>query len=109
LNGASGIDVKRQLARSGVRLPVIFVTANDNDVTRRSIAQVGCVAYLRKPFTAKSLLEAIALADQIKQRGKTMASLTLEESSTRPGGSRDGSPHFEDAIPRRAGQRRALE
>jgi FixJ family two-component response regulator len=25
LNGASGIDVKRQLARSGVRLPVIFI------------------------------------------------------------------------------------
>jgi FixJ family two-component response regulator len=64
LNDASGIDVKRRLTRSGVRLPVIFITANDNNATRRSIAEVGCIAYLPKPFTAKSLVEAIALADQ---------------------------------------------
>ena len=38
LNDASGIDVKRRLTRSGVRLPVIFITANDNNATRRSIA-----------------------------------------------------------------------
>ena len=64
LNDASGIDVKRRLTRSGVRLPVIFITANDNNATRRSIAEVGCIAYLPKPFTAKSLVEAIALADE---------------------------------------------
>lgn len=64
LNDTSGIDVKRRLARSGVQLPVIFITANDNDATRRSVAEVGCIAYLPKPFTAKSLVEAIALADQ---------------------------------------------
>jgi FixJ family two-component response regulator len=64
LNDASGIDVRRRLVRSGVRLPVIFITANDNDVTRRSIAEVGCLAYLSKPFSARSLVEAIALADQ---------------------------------------------
>ena len=64
LNGASGIDVKRHLMGSGIHLPVIFITANDNDATRRSIADVGCVAYLPKPFSAKSLVEAIALADQ---------------------------------------------
>ena len=63
LSDVSGIDVKRRMARSGVQLPVIFITANDNDATRRSIAEVGCIAYLPKPFTAKSLVEAIALAD----------------------------------------------
>jgi FixJ family two-component response regulator len=63
LNGASGIDVKRHLMGSGIH-PVIFITANDNDATLRSIADVGCVAYLPKPFSAKSLVEAIALADQ---------------------------------------------
>ena len=54
LNGASGIEVKRRLTRSGVRLPVIFITANDNEATRRSIEDVGCVAYLPKPFSARS-------------------------------------------------------
>jgi FixJ family two-component response regulator len=64
LNGASGIDVRRRLTRSGVRLPVIFITANDNDATRRLISEVGCVAYLPKPFSARSLVEAIALAER---------------------------------------------
>ena len=64
LNGVSGIDVKRRLMRSGARLPVIFITAKDNEATRRLIADVGCVAYLPKPFSAKSLVEAIAQADQ---------------------------------------------
>jgi len=64
LNGTSGIDVKRQLMRSGVHLPVIFITAKDSEATRRRIEEVGCVAYLPKPFSAKSLVEAIALADQ---------------------------------------------
>jgi FixJ family two-component response regulator len=64
LNGVSGIDVKRRLMRSGTRLPVIFITAKDNEATRRLIADVGCVAFLPKPFSAKSLVDAIALAGQ---------------------------------------------
>lgn len=64
LDGASGIDVKRRLARSGFSIPVIFITANDNVTTRRLIEEVGCIAYLPKPFTAKSLVEAIGLADR---------------------------------------------
>jgi len=64
LDGASGIDVKRRLARSGLGIPVIFITANDNVTTRRQIEEVGCIAYLLKPFTAKSLIEAIGLADR---------------------------------------------
>jgi FixJ family two-component response regulator len=59
LNGACGIDVKRRLMCSGVSLPVIFITGNDSEVTRRRIEEVGCAAYLSKPFSAKSLVEAI--------------------------------------------------
>jgi FixJ family two-component response regulator len=64
LNDVSGIDVKRRLMRSDARLPVIFITGKDNDATRRLVEEVGCVAYLAKPFSAKSLVEAIALAEQ---------------------------------------------
>ena len=62
LNGASGIDVKRRLMRSGDRLPVNFITAKDNEVTRKLIEEVGCVAYLPKPFSANSLIDAIGQA-----------------------------------------------
>jgi FixJ family two-component response regulator len=62
LNGKSGIELKRQLAASGVSLPVIFITASDSDVTRKAALDVGCVAYLTKPFSAKSLMDAIEQA-----------------------------------------------
>jgi hypothetical protein len=39
--------------------PVIFMTAVDNEVTRRDAFDAGCVAYLRKPFLAKLLIDAI--------------------------------------------------
>jgi len=40
-------------------MPVIFMTAIDNEVTRQDAFDAGCVAYLRKPFLAKLLIDAI--------------------------------------------------
>ena len=59
LGGISGIDLQRHLAASGRDLPVIFMTAIDNEATRREAVEVGCVAYLKKPFLAKLLIDAI--------------------------------------------------
>jgi FixJ family two-component response regulator len=59
LGGISGIDLKRRLASSGSNLPVIFMTAVDNEATRQDALDAGCVAYLRKPFLAKLLIDAI--------------------------------------------------
>jgi FixJ family two-component response regulator len=59
LGGMSGIDLKRRMISSGSDLPVIFMTASDNETTRQEAYKVGCVAYLRKPFPAKSLIDAI--------------------------------------------------
>jgi FixJ family two-component response regulator len=59
LGGISGIDLKRRLASCGSDFPVIFMTANDNEATRQDAFRAGCVAYLRKPFLAGLLIEAI--------------------------------------------------
>lgn len=59
LGGISGIDLKRKLNSSGRNLPVIFMTAVDNEATREQALEAGCIAYLRKPFMAKSLIQAI--------------------------------------------------
>ncbi len=53
------MDLKRRLTSSGSDLPVIFMTAIDSEVTRQEAFEVGCVAYLRKPFLAKLLIDAI--------------------------------------------------
>jgi FixJ family two-component response regulator len=62
LHGKSGIELSRQLASSGVSLPVIFITANDSELNRKAAVEAGCVAYLRKPFAAKSLIDAVEKA-----------------------------------------------
>ncbi len=59
LGGISGIDLKRQLTASGSNLPVIFMTAMDTETTRQEAFDAGCIAYLRKPFLAKLLIDAI--------------------------------------------------
>jgi len=59
LGGISGIDLKRRLTYSGSDFPVIFMTAVDNEATRQEAIDAGCVAYLRKPFLANLLIEAI--------------------------------------------------
>jgi FixJ family two-component response regulator len=62
LKTTSGIGLKHQLTASGSTLPVIFVTGNDTEQVRRTAINAGCVAFLRKPFLAKSLVDAIQLA-----------------------------------------------
>ena len=59
LGGLSGIELHRKLTASGSDLPIIFMTAIDNEATRQEAFDTGCVAYLRKPFRASALIEAI--------------------------------------------------
>ena len=59
LSDGSGIELRHRLAALGVDLPVIYITGNDNQATRMAAMESGCVAYLTKPFTAKSLIEPI--------------------------------------------------
>jgi FixJ family two-component response regulator len=59
LGGISGIELQRRLAASGSKRPVIFMTANDDQATRNKAMDTGCIAYLRKPFASRVLLDAI--------------------------------------------------
>jgi FixJ family two-component response regulator len=59
LGGMSGIDLQRRLKASGSQLPIIFITAVEDEAACREATDAGCVAYLRKPFTARLLIGAI--------------------------------------------------
>ncbi|OLC49326.1 MAG: DNA-binding response regulator [Chloroflexi bacterium 13_1_40CM_2_68_14] len=62
LPGVSGLDVQRQLAEMGVRLPVIFITGHgDIPMTVRAMKS-GAVEFLTKPFREQDLLDAIQRA-----------------------------------------------
>jgi FixJ family two-component response regulator len=67
LGAESGLEVRRRLRRSGVSLPVIFITASDRDETREAAIDAGCLAYLRKPFSGQSLVDAVREASLMAQ------------------------------------------
>ena len=60
LGGMTGIELGRKLTASGSKLAVIFMTAVDSEETQREAIATGCLAYLRKPFPANLLIDAIA-------------------------------------------------
>ena len=62
LNDASGIEVRHRLKADGISVPVIYITANDNDAVRMAAMESGCIAFLTKPFSAKSLIDPIEKA-----------------------------------------------
>ena len=62
LGGMSGIALRRELTASGIGLPVIFMTALDDEGTRAEAQKAGFVAFLRKPHSARQLFDAIEKA-----------------------------------------------
>jgi FixJ family two-component response regulator len=62
LNDQSGIDLRTKLADQGVMAPVIFITGNDSSTKRSAAMRSGCIAYLTKPFPARSLIEPVTQA-----------------------------------------------
>jgi FixJ family two-component response regulator len=62
LNDESGIEVRHRLKEAGISVPVIYITANDNHAVRMAAMESGCIAYLTKPFSAKSLIDPIEKA-----------------------------------------------
>jgi len=62
LPGLSGLDLQRELARSGEPLPIIFITGHgDIPMSVRAI-KAGAVEFLTKPFREQEMLDAIQQA-----------------------------------------------
>ena len=62
LGGVSGIELRQRLKDSRSTLPVIFMTGLDDEAMRERALKAGCVAFLRKPFQAHQLIDAIKKA-----------------------------------------------
>jgi FixJ family two-component response regulator len=57
--GIGGLELQRRLAGEGRRIPIIFITANDNQDIRMEAMRAGAVDFLSKPFSEEALLKAI--------------------------------------------------
>ena len=54
-----GIAFAQHLVNPGFSTPIIVTTASDNESFKRRAIEMSCVAFLRKPFSADALIEAL--------------------------------------------------
>lgn len=62
LPGKSGLDFQRQLAASGINIPIIFITAHGDIPMSVQAMKAGAIEFLTKPFRDQDLLDAIHIA-----------------------------------------------
>lgn len=68
LPGLSGLDLQNELAKAGIRIPIIFVTGyGDIPMTVRAM-KGGAIDFLTKPFRDQDLLDSVATAIGRDQR-----------------------------------------
>jgi FixJ family two-component response regulator len=57
--GMSGIELQRELARQGKKIPIVFITAHGDELICQRLRRNGAVECLLKPFTDTTLLDAL--------------------------------------------------
>jgi len=62
LPGLSGLDLQRELAAHGIKLPIIFITGYGDIPMTVQAMKAGAVEFLTKPFRNQELLDAIQQA-----------------------------------------------
>jgi FixJ family two-component response regulator len=62
--GMNGLEVQEHMNRSGMDIPVIFITAHDEEGAEEHALRAGAVGFLRKPFRDEVLVGLIQNALQ---------------------------------------------
>jgi FixJ family two-component response regulator len=88
LPGLSGLDLQRELDRTGVNIPIIFISGHgDIPMTVRAM-KAGAIEFLLKPLREQDLLDAITLAidkDRATRRQRAeVAALRVRYASLTP-------------------------
>ena len=55
----TGLELQHHLARTGIKIPTIVITAHDEPGSRERCLAAGAAAYLLKPIRKAALLSAI--------------------------------------------------
>ena len=65
--GMSGRDLQRELTRRQHEIPIVFITAHENEVFRPRLLRQGAVECLPKPFSDAALLSAVNAAFEVRR------------------------------------------
>lgn len=84
LPGMNGLQLQGELAAASCNIPIIFITAYENNDSRRQGMQGGAVAFLAKPFNDEELLQGIRLALRGgNEATKSLVSVVDDDESVR--------------------------
>jgi FixJ family two-component response regulator len=69
--GMTGLEVQERMNRAGMDVPVIFITAHEEEGVEEQALRAGAAGFLRKPFTEEALVGLIRSA--MSRRRKPVA------------------------------------
>jgi FixJ family two-component response regulator len=78
LPGRSGLEFQLDLQRSGVQLPVVFITGHGDIPMCAAAMKAGAIEFLTKPFREQELLDAVHRGLRL-DRERQMASTALAQ------------------------------
>lgn len=78
LPGKSGLEFQQELARSDIRLPIVFITGHGDVPMSVTAMKAGAIEFLTKPFRDQDLLDAVHRGIEI-DRGHRAESAMLAE------------------------------
>jgi FixJ family two-component response regulator len=82
--GMSGLELQHQMATANWRIPILFVTAHDDEAVRRGALQTGVAGCLRKPFSEEALLAAVCSAFEAGRGGAPRSSSPRRAAASSP-------------------------
>jgi FixJ family two-component response regulator len=71
--GMNGLQLQSYLAAEGCGIPIIFITAYDDNNSRQRALQAGAAACLGKPFSDERLLQTIRSALRHDNESSTLS------------------------------------
>jgi FixJ family two-component response regulator len=73
LSRPSGLDFQADLARAGIRIPIIFITGHGDIPMSVRAMKAGAIDFLTKPFRDQDMLDAVTTAIERDRRSRNDA------------------------------------
>jgi FixJ family two-component response regulator len=78
LPGISGLDFQAELAKAGIRVPIIFMTGHGDIPMSVQAMKAGAIDFLTKPFRDQEMLDAVVRALERDQKRRDSENVVAE-------------------------------
>ena len=78
LPGVSGLDFQSELAKAGIRIPIIFMTGHGDIPMSVQAMKAGAIDFLTKPFRDQDMLDAVVKALERDQKRRDSEKVVAE-------------------------------